>query len=127
MHDAQDSLDGAFYTADELVDLVVSKYGKRYDLTIARRSFAGRDFVSLNVMWCVPQLFFLEEQFWLLVLMGDAMSRLECGMLWVYRIDPGRRHSILPGCGMDLHGHELLCCRSLDHRIGVLNSNNANV
>jgi hypothetical protein len=34
------------------VDLIVGKYGKKYDLTIARRSFAGKDFVSLNVMWC---------------------------------------------------------------------------
>ena len=39
-------------TAEELVDLIVGKYGKKYDLTIARRSFAGKDFVSLNVMWC---------------------------------------------------------------------------
>lgn len=29
----------------------MGKYGKKYDLTIARRSFAGKDFVSLNVMW----------------------------------------------------------------------------
>ena len=34
------------------MDLIVGKYGKKYDLTIARRSFAGKDFVSLNVMWC---------------------------------------------------------------------------
>jgi hypothetical protein len=40
------------HAADELVDLIVGKYGKRYDLTIARRTFAGKDFVSLNVMWC---------------------------------------------------------------------------
>ena len=30
---------------------LMGKYGKKYDLTIARRSFAGKDFVSLNVMW----------------------------------------------------------------------------
>eukprot|EP00892_Ulva_mutabilis_P012891 jgi/Ulvmu1/9975/UM059_0024.1 len=38
-------------TALELATLVTSKYGKKYDLTIARRPFAGRDFVSLNIMW----------------------------------------------------------------------------
>jgi hypothetical protein len=37
--------------APELVQLIVKKYGKKYDLTIARRTFAGKDFVSLNVMW----------------------------------------------------------------------------
>jgi len=35
----------------ELISLVEGKYGKRYDLTIARRTFAGKDFVSLNIMW----------------------------------------------------------------------------
>lgn len=28
-----------------------SKYKNKYDLTVVRRTFAGRDFVSLNIMW----------------------------------------------------------------------------
>jgi Domain of unknown function (DUF3067) len=37
--------------ADELASLVEGKYRHKYDLAIARRGFAGKDFVSLNVMW----------------------------------------------------------------------------
>ena len=37
--------------AEELVALVEKKYKNRYDMTIARRDFAGKSFVSLNVMW----------------------------------------------------------------------------
>lgn len=44
--------DHACHAALELATLVASKYGKKYDVTIARRTFAGKDFVSLNVMWC---------------------------------------------------------------------------
>ena len=39
------------YAALELIKLVETKYGKKFDLTIARRKFAGKDFVSLNIMW----------------------------------------------------------------------------
>ena len=37
--------------AQELVNLIQAKYGFQYDATIARRNFAGKDFVSLNIMW----------------------------------------------------------------------------
>jgi Domain of unknown function (DUF3067) len=37
--------------AQELVDLVLAKYKNKYDLTIARRNWMGKDFVSLNIMW----------------------------------------------------------------------------
>lgn len=42
------------HAGKELASLIIAKYGKKYDLAIARRSFAGKDFVSLNVMWCDP-------------------------------------------------------------------------
>jgi hypothetical protein len=45
------SLTARTCAAEELVALVESKYKNKYDLTIARRGFAGKDFVSLNVMW----------------------------------------------------------------------------
>lgn len=37
--------------AEELVALVQKKYKNKYDMTIARRDFAGKTFVSLNIMW----------------------------------------------------------------------------
>lgn len=40
-----------FCAAQELVDLVVAKYQNKYDMTIARRNWMGKDFVSLNIMW----------------------------------------------------------------------------
>lgn len=49
--DAGDIDPNAPLTAEELMLLVERKYTKRYDLTIARRTFAGKDFVSLNIMW----------------------------------------------------------------------------
>ncbi len=35
----------------QLRDLVLQKYGKTYDLSIARRDIAGKTLVALNVMW----------------------------------------------------------------------------
>ena len=40
-----------WFAAQELVDLVVRKYKNKYDMTIARRNWMGKDFVSLNIMW----------------------------------------------------------------------------
>jgi hypothetical protein len=42
----------------------VRKYKNRYDLTIARRSLMGKEFVSLNIMWVhtAQRSFPLSEQ-----------------------------------------------------------------
>lgn len=38
-------------TGQQLRDLVLQKYGKTYDLSIARREILGKRLVALNVMW----------------------------------------------------------------------------
>eukprot|EP00884_Botryococcus_braunii_P007588 jgi/Botrbrau1/16830/Bobra.150_2s0054.1 len=38
-------------SGQQLRDLVLQKYGKTYDLSIARRDIPGRTLVALNVMW----------------------------------------------------------------------------
>lgn len=38
-------------TGDELINLVYQRYGRRYDMTFARREFLGQSFVSFNIMW----------------------------------------------------------------------------
>lgn len=38
-------------SAEELRNLIYTKYGKTYDLSFVRRDIPGKTFVSLNVMW----------------------------------------------------------------------------
>eukprot|EP01026_Neomeris_dumetosa_P069283 TRINITY_DN68382_c0_g1_i3.p3 TRINITY_DN68382_c0_g1~~TRINITY_DN68382_c0_g1_i3.p3 ORF type:complete len:177 (-),score=28.22 TRINITY_DN68382_c0_g1_i3:246-776(-) len=44
-------------TGGELRQLIKGKYGKSYDISIARRDIPGKTLVSLNIMWL-----FLEQQ-----------------------------------------------------------------
>ncbi|KIZ03911.1 hypothetical protein MNEG_4050 [Monoraphidium neglectum] len=38
-------------TGEEFQQLLMSKYGKLYDVSFAKRSIPGKTFVSLNIMW----------------------------------------------------------------------------
>eukprot|EP01023_Acetabularia_acetabulum_P003421 TRINITY_DN11432_c0_g2_i3.p2 TRINITY_DN11432_c0_g2~~TRINITY_DN11432_c0_g2_i3.p2 ORF type:complete len:281 (+),score=43.27 TRINITY_DN11432_c0_g2_i3:57-899(+) len=48
--DEPDSSEGEL-TAGEFRQLIKSKYGKSYDVSIARRDIPGKTLVSLNIMW----------------------------------------------------------------------------
>ena len=45
------SFSSAPLTGDELIEMILDRYGVRYDIIFARRDIFGKSFLSLNIMW----------------------------------------------------------------------------
>jgi len=71
--------DDSAFSGIELANLIRSKYGRSYDVTLIKKEFMGRNLLAMNVMWKYREQrsFPLTEEEYLLRL-DDVANNLKC-------------------------------------------------